>query len=134
MEDLKVYLKEKILGFISIIFILLNLSYILVKHIKKVNKSIKIDMKKVLKVHCFTGIAAAIIAIVHIGNNVLNPEFSFGYISFVIMLLIIITGIIVKYYREVLFINKIYWRLIHIMLTIFFIITLFLHVLTNLMY
>lgn len=128
------YLKEKILGFISIIFILLNLSYILVKHIKKVNKSIEIDMKKVLTVHCFAGIAAAIIAIVHIGNNVLDPEFSFGYISFVIMLLIIITGIIVKYYREVLFINKIYWRFIHIMLTIFFIMMLFLHVLTNFMY
>lgn len=128
------YLKEKILGFISIIFILLNLSYILFKHIKKVNKSIEIDMKKVLTVHCFSGIAAAIIAIVHIGNNVLDLEFSFGYISFVIMLLIIITGIIVKYYREVLFINKIYCRLIHIMLTIFFIMMLFLHVLTNFMY
>jgi len=87
------------------------------------------NKKFLLNWHCYFGIASTIIAIVHVGFNNYGISFSSGYISLFSMILLSVTGIIMKYFKGFYLKNRSLWINTHILLTIVFVVSLLWHVL-----
>lgn len=95
------------IGWLAAIFMFLSFSYPILKRMK-----IK---GKLLSFHCHFGYIAIILALIHI------PEigFSTGSICLLSMMLIVISGIIMKlkYFRKLFCKNIFLWKWIHIVLS-----------------
>jgi len=117
-------IQKDILGWAATIFVIFSCSYILLKRLKMHNPNFKINLRKLLGWHCYLGIISTIIAFIHVGDNLYYISFTAGYVSLFSMLLLSISGIILKYVKG----YKKVCRYIHIILTIIFMISLICHI------
>lgn len=118
-------IQNDILGWAAFIVAIFSCSYILLKRLKMHNRNFKINLRKLLGCHCYLGIIATIIAFIHVGDNLYSISFTPGYVSLFFMVLLSISGIILKYMKG----HKKIWRYIHIVSAIIFAISLMFHIL-----
>jgi len=87
------------------------------------------NVKTWIFVHCIMGILSIIFVVFHIINKIqaLNPGHFISFFAFLLMVVIVISGILGRY-AKVKFI-KYYWKTLHIPLTIIFYFTLAFHIL-----
>jgi len=121
---------HELLGWLTLLFFILSFSYGLFKRFKNLSFKINLPAKKLLDYHCTFGIIAIIIGFIHAGSNLSHIEFSTGYISLLLMILVTLIGILMKYFRKTYMKHKIFWLYTHIILAIMLAGTLLFHILT----
>lgn len=102
-------------GIVALIFAILSLSYVVLKRMKI----------KFLKFHCYFALIGTVFAVIHAYNSLFTLDFTFGKAALLIFICLDISGLMMKYLKKV---NKKYLRYTHIVLSIFFIITLIFHI------
>lgn len=87
------------------------------------------NIKTWLLIHCTTGGLSIALVAFHIINKiqVLKPGFFFSFFAFLLMIVIVVSGILGRYVKTKFI--KDYWRTLHIPLTIIFYFTLTFHIL-----
>lgn len=109
-----------LLGWSALFLTVLALSYCLLKRTK-------VKRKTILNGHCYLAIIATVLAFVHVGMRLSSFTFSVSYICLISMLLSTITGIILKYFKIK---NKLFFKRVHVALTMVFVLTLIIHIIT----
>jgi hypothetical protein len=110
-------LYDLLTGILSLCFIALCLLYPFRLNFKILNKGNKI------KFHCISGFVALLITFIHVNYKLGNPNLSQGFIAFIMLLLLTITGFMKRRYMK----NR-YFYIFHIVLVIIFIFTLIIHI------
>ncbi|MEM3550664.1 MAG: hypothetical protein QW222_01455 [Candidatus Bathyarchaeia archaeon] len=87
------------------------------------------SIKTWLVIHCIAGTLSIALVAFHIINKiqVLRPGYFISFFAFLLMVVIVITGILGRYIKAKII--KDYWRTLHIPLTILFYFTLAVHIL-----
>ncbi|MEM2465477.1 MAG: hypothetical protein QXL85_07715 [Candidatus Bathyarchaeia archaeon] len=87
------------------------------------------SIKTWLLVHCMAGILSLVLVFFHIINKiqVLRPGFFISFFTFLLMVVIVVTGILGRYLR--VRVIRDYWRTLHTPLTVLFYFTLAVHIL-----
>jgi len=116
------------LGWLSFVFLFFCCSYSLFKRFKIIRSIINLPVKKLLDSHCIFSIIALILTFMHAGPNLTNIKFSTGYISLLLMIIITLTGIIMKYFKKIYLRHRMFWLYTHIFLTIMLIGAVLLHI------
>lgn len=116
------------LGWLSCMFLIFGCSYSLFKRFKSILSKINLPVKKLLDYHCIFSIIATILAFLHAGTNLTNIKFSTGCVSLLLMVLITLTGILMKYLKKIHMNHRIFWLYTHILLAIMLIGAILLHI------
>lgn len=104
-----------LLGIIALIFVILSISYFVLKRMKI----------KFLKFHCYFALIGTVLAIIHAHDSLFTLDFTFGKAALLIFICLDISGLMMRYLRGI---NKKYLRYTHIALSIFFVIMLIFHI------
>lgn len=79
-------------GVFSALFIALSLFYLFRRKVKgKINR---------LKFHCISGSILVIAALIHINFKILNPSFSLGWITFIALISVAVTGFLKRRFMK----------------------------------
>lgn len=116
------------LGWVAAVLFLICCSYFLLKRVFIRYLKPKFNLRQALNVHCYTAIAATIIAILHVGNNIAFIGISAGFICLFSMILLTVSGIIMKYFKFISPKTRRMFVYIHILLTIIFVLSLSYHI------
>lgn len=116
------------LGWIAAILFFVCFCYFILKRFVISGFKIKIKLRQVLNLHCYLGIIGTIIAIFHVGKNIVFIQLSAGFICFFSMILLCISGIAIKWFKKISPASRKAWRFIHIGLTAVFVTALLLHI------
>lgn len=116
------------LGWIAGAAFLICLCYFILKKVKIHNSKVKINLRQALNFHCYLGIAGTIIAIFHVGKNIVFIQLSAGFICFFSTILLCMSGIVIKYFKRISPASRKVWKAIHIGLTVVFFIALLWHI------
>lgn len=109
------------LGWIAGAVFLICLCYFILKRIKIRVPKAKINLRQALNFHCYLGIIGTVIAILHVGQNIVFIQVSAGFISFFSMILLCISGIVIKCLKRISPASRKIWRFVHIGLAIVFV-------------
>lgn len=104
-----------LLGIIALIFVVLSISYFVLKRMKI----------KFLKFHCYFALIGTVFAVIHSYSSLFVLEFTFGKAALLIFICLDISGLMMRYLKGI---NKKYLRYTHIALSIFFVIMLIFHI------
>lgn len=122
------------LGIASIVVFSINIFYYRIVKIYKslANNNVQyyLENKQIHRLHCTLGVISIILAIVHIPDIFNNIEFNSGYMSLLILFLLNMSGFLEKYCNNIDFIKK-YWKSIHYVLVIGFILVTIHHVIVE---
>lgn len=127
--ELLILMGNKFLGWLTLIIILLCMNYSLIKIFKIHNSNFKVNLRRFLDWHCYLGLILTIMAIIHVGKNFYSINLSIGFICLFLMCLLSLSGIILKYVKNLPSKYKKTFKYIHIILTLSFVFTLILHIL-----
>ena len=117
------------LGWIAGAVFLICLCYFILKKIKIYHSNAKINLRQVLNFHCYLGLIGTVIAILHVGKNIIFIQFSAGFVCFFSMILLCISGIVIKCSKRISPASRKIWRFTHIGLAIVFVVALMWHIL-----
>lgn len=120
-------------GWSAILFLCISCSYTLFKRVEIIRNIFKIPMRIILNYHCIFSIVATVLALIHTGSQFNGIRISNGYISLFMMIIITITGVIMKYYSKLLGKYRCIFIYIHIFCSIVLFGSLFLHIVENLL-
>lgn len=118
--DLEIYINHFI-GWLAAGFMLLSLSYPLLK-------KIRLRGKMLLRFHYYFGYISIILGSIHALANLAQISFSAGLICFLSMLLIMISGIVMKHLSKVFLKYILVWRYIHVVLAVVCVAALLIHI------
>lgn len=104
-------------GLLGAVFIGFSLSYVLRRQWNKQSKANK------RKLHCISGYAGFFIVLIHIHLKFLDFKWSAGFLSFIALLFIALTGFLKQRFRKK---RQYYW--IHVALAVVFVMALFIHI------
>lgn len=109
-----------IIGWLAAGFMLLSFCYPVLKRTKIKGKH--------LKFHCYVGYISILLASVHAIVNLAQFSFSVGVLCIFSMLLIMISGIIMRHFGKLFSKNIAVWKWIHIALSVICAMTLIFHI------
>lgn len=113
------------IGWLAAGFILLSLCYPILKRSKIKGRH--------LKFHCYFGYISVFLASIHAIVNLTQISLSAGVICLLSMLLIMISGIIMKHFRKIFSKNITVWKWIHVVLSIICSMVLVFHIIEYLL-
>lgn len=116
-------------GWLAFIIFLFSCSYSLFKRNILPHFNKKMNLSKLLNWHCYLGILSTMIAFIHVGKNFYNIKFSVSFICLYSLILLCISGIIMKYFKNAYLRHRSLWRNMHVLFTVIFIITFLWHML-----
>lgn len=117
---MEIYINHFI-GWLAAGFMLLSLSYPLLK-------KIRLKGKILLRFHYYFGYISIILGSIHALANLAQISFSAGLICFLSMLLIMISGIVMKHLSKVFLKYILVWRCIHVVLAVVCVAALLIHI------
>lgn len=117
------------LGWIAAVMFLICCCYFIIKRIILRHTEFKINLRQALNLHCYIGLIGTVIAILHVGKNISFLGLSAGFVCFFSMILLCISGIVIKCFKRILPVSRKIWRFIHIGLAIVFVVALIWHIL-----
>ncbi|MDP4145152.1 MAG: hypothetical protein Q8936_11840 [Bacillota bacterium] len=109
-----------LIGWMAAGFMLLSISYSILKRIKLKGKH--------LRFHCYFGYTSIILATIHAVANLTEISLSASLICLLAMLIIMVSGIIMRHFRNIFLKNIWIFRFIHIILAAICSVALVIHV------
>jgi hypothetical protein len=104
-------------GILSALFIVLCLIYPLRRKIKLLGKVSR------LKFHCICGYLLLLTAFIHSNSKLFTPNFSFGFAVLLALILVVITGILKRYFSRIKLFHT-----IHVLAAVIFMFIFIIHV------
>jgi hypothetical protein len=116
------------LGWIAAVLFLICCCYFILKKVLIRHSQFKINLRQALNLHCYIGLIGTVIAILHVGKNISFLGLSAGFICLFSMILLSISGIVMKYIKGIPQVIRKEFKCAHIILTIIFVVSLLYHI------
>lgn len=110
-----------LIGFLAAGFMLLSLSYSLLKRLR-------FKCKKLLNFHCYAGYVSVVLVLIHVFISMNQISFSSGLIALLSMLFILVSGTVMRYFGKIISKNILILRYMHITFAVIFISALLIHI------